>query len=126
MRDVEFMAELLGLEKPWKVEQVTLHPKEKRLDVVLKHRRAATFACPVCGEARPLYDHLPERRWRHLDHGEFLTWLHARLPRVACSEHGVLQVQVPWALAGARFTLPSNDTRSLRCWKQMCSVRRGC
>ncbi|GFP37280.1 hypothetical protein HKBW3S44_00960, partial [Candidatus Hakubella thermalkaliphila] len=28
---------------------------------------------------------------------ECLTYLHARIPRVDCSEHGVLQVKVPWA-----------------------------
>lgn len=28
------------------------------------------------------------------------------MPRVSCPEHGVRQVQVPWALPGARFTLP--------------------
>jgi transposase len=106
MRDVDLMAQLLALEEPWRVEQVRLSPKKKQLDVVLAHRLGATFACPECGQSRPIYDHLPSRRWRHLDHGEFLTWLHARVPRVSCGDHGVRQVQVPWALPGARFTLP--------------------
>ncbi len=34
-----------------------------------------------------------------------LSYLHARIPRVACPEHGVLQVEVPWAEARSRFTL---------------------
>jgi transposase len=106
MRDADLMAQLLALKEPWRVNQVKLSPKEKHLDLVLQHRLGATFACPECGQARPLYDHLPSRRWRHLDHGEFLTWLHARVPRVSCGDHGVRQVQVPWALPGARFTLP--------------------
>lgn len=33
-----------------------------------------------------------------------LTYLHARPPRVSCPEHGVLQVSLPWAQAGSRFT----------------------
>jgi transposase len=106
MREVDFMAQLLGLEEPWRVERIVLSPKEKHLDVTLEHRSGASFACAECGRARPLYDHLPSRKWRHLDHGEFLTWLQARVPRVTCPEHGVRQVQVPWALGGARFTLP--------------------
>lgn len=111
MRDVDLMAQLLALEEPWRVDQVHLSPKEispkkKRLDMLLEHRPGASFACPQCGQPRPLYDHLPWRRWRHLDHGAFLTWLHARVPRVSCPDHGVRQVQVPWALPGARFTLP--------------------
>ena len=106
MRDIDFMAQLLALENPWRVDQVTLAPKDKRLDVSLEHRLGVTFSCAECGQPRPLYDHLPSRSWRHLDHGEFLTWLHARVPRVSCPEHGVRQVQVPWALPGARLTLP--------------------
>jgi transposase len=106
MRDLDFMAQLLGLEDPWRVHKVALAPKDKHLDVSLEHRYGATFSCGECGQPRPIYDHLSSRRWRHLDHGEFLTWLHARVPRVSCPEHGVRQVQIPWALPGARFTLP--------------------
>ena len=106
MRDIDFMAKLLALEDPWRVHQASLAPRDKRLDVSLEHRPGVTFTCPECGQASPVYDHLPSRSWRHLDHGEFLTWLHARVPRVSCPEHGVRQVQIPWALPGARFTLP--------------------
>ena len=52
----------------------------------------------------PIYDHAPTRCWRHLDHGEHMTWLHARLPRVYCLEHGLRRVAIPWALPEARFT----------------------
>ena len=53
----------------------------------------------------PLYDHAEERAWRHLDSCQFQTYLHARIPRVACGEHGVVQVLVPWAAPRSRFTL---------------------
>lgn len=106
MRDIDFMAQLLALEAPWQVKEVSLISKNKHLEVFLDHRPAVSFACAACGQPKPIYDHLPSRRWRHLDHGEFLTWLHARVPRVSCPEHGVRQVQVPWALPGARFSIP--------------------
>jgi len=32
-------------------------------------------------------------------------YLHARVPRVKCPEHGVHQVPVPWAREGSKFTL---------------------
>jgi transposase len=44
--------------------------------------------------------------WRHLDTCQFKIFLHARISRVECPEHGVLQVKVPWAEAKGRFTLP--------------------
>jgi len=52
----------------------------------------------------PVYDHAPERCWRHLDSCQFMTYLYACPPRVNCSEHGVKQVRLPWADPRARFT----------------------
>jgi transposase len=106
VRDIDFFAKLLGLRKPWRVSRVTLSSEGKRIDVSLEHRRRAQFCCPECHLPSPLYDHIPSRHWRHLDHGECLTWLHARIPRVYCLEHGIRHVTVPWALPGSRFTLP--------------------
>jgi transposase len=40
-----------------------------------------------------------------LDTCQYRTWLHARIPRVKCPEHGVKQVHVPWAEPGSRFSL---------------------
>jgi transposase len=106
VRDIDFFAKLLGLRKPWMVSRVFLSSEEKQIDVWLEHRRRAQFSCPECRLPLPLYDHIPSRQWRHLDHGECLTWLHARIPRVYCLEHGIRHVTVPWALPGSRFTLP--------------------
>mgnify|MGYP003725203897 CR=1 FL=1 len=36
-----------------------------------------------------------ERAWRHLDTCQFVTYLHARPPRVAYPDHGVRQVRRP-------------------------------
>ena len=105
MRDIEVFARLLGLKKPWKVSRVSLSSAEREVDVRLEHRDGATFACPECRLPLPVYDHAPTRRWRHLDHGDHVTWLHSRLPRVYCLEHGVRRVHVPWALPEARYTV---------------------
>jgi transposase len=106
VRDIDFFSRLLGLKKPWKVSRVSLSSKEKEIDIGLEHSNRAEFGCPECRLPLPLYDRAPTRRWRHLDHGDRRTWLHARIPRVYCLEHGVRRVQVPWALPEARFTLP--------------------
>jgi transposase len=105
MRDVDFFTRLLSLKKPWRVSRVTLASKEKEIEVWLEHRPGAEFACSECGLPLPIYDHAPARRWRHLDHGDRITWLRARSPRVYCMEHGVRRAQVPWALPEARYTL---------------------
>jgi transposase len=40
-----------------------------------------------------------------MDFFQHKAFLHARLPRVVCPEHGVGQVSVPWARPGSGFTL---------------------
>ena len=72
MRATDFMRQMLALEEPWRVQQVTLTAKPKRLDVSLEHRPGAIFSCAECGQPRPIYDHLASRRWRDLDYGESL------------------------------------------------------
>ena len=104
MHDTELYRYLLGLEKPWAVENVNLDLKNQRVDVWATHAEGLQWPCPACGAMMPLYDHAPERAWHHLDSCQFMTFLHARPPRVNCTEHGVLQVRLPWAEANARFT----------------------
>ena len=104
MRDIALFSRLLSLEKPWRVESVSLDTHERSLDIRLVHRRNAPFACPECGRRAALYDHAPSRSWRHLDQGDCTTWLHAQVPRVDRPAHGIRRVHIPWALPGARFT----------------------
>lgn len=104
MRDIDVFMKLLALPRPWTVDFVELDSKEETVDVVLCHRSNARFRCPECAKVLPRYDHVPMRGWRHLDHGSWLTWLRAPIPRVSCPAHGVRQVSVPWALSGARYT----------------------
>jgi transposase len=105
MRDIDLFTKLLALERPWSVQRIQLDSATTSLVVLLQHRANARFHCPECGVILPLYDHIPPRRWRHLDHGSWMTWLQARIPRVYCLFHGIRQVRVPWALPGARVSL---------------------
>lgn len=104
MRDTELYRHLLGLESPWTVSRVELNAKAQRVDVWAEHPEGTRFACPECGAELPVYDHAPERSWRHLDSCQFLTYLHARPPRVECPKDGVRQARLPWAEPKARFT----------------------
>lgn len=104
MDSVELYRQLLGLNTPWTVERVDLDVASQRVDVYVGHPAGQRFACPECGCELGVYDHQAERTWRHLDSCQFLTYLHARPPRVSCPEHGVRQVVLPWAQAGSRFT----------------------
>lgn len=104
MRDTELYRHLLGLVAPWEVSRVELSAEGGRIDVWVEHRTRVRFACPECELELAVYDHAEEREWRHLDSCQFLTYLHARPPRVSCAEHGVLRVRLPWADPMSRFT----------------------
>ena len=95
----------LGLQPPWVVEDVKLDVPTKRIDFEVSCS-GALLMCPACGAAsQPVHDRL-RRAWRHLDFFQFEAWLHAGVPRVACSACGkTTQLPVPWAREGSGFTL---------------------
>ncbi|HTF24492.1 MAG TPA: ISL3 family transposase [Candidatus Limnocylindria bacterium] len=81
-----------------------LQLKEGEVHVYLAHEDNREWACAECGVLCPLYDHQPERQWRHLDTCQYRTILHAEPPRSQCPEHGVRVVKLSWAEASSRFT----------------------
>ncbi len=104
MRDRELYATILGVQAPWTVERVELDVAGGAVHVWLIRTEGAPAPCPECQTACPIYDHR-EREWRHLDTCQLQTRLHARVPRVECPTHGVVQSAVPWATPGSKFTL---------------------
>lgn len=102
MHDTDLYARILGIAAPWHVTEVELQLERGEVLVRLD-RDPAELRCPTCGAVGPGYDRR-ERRWRHLDTCQYRTVISAEVPRVQCAHHGVLQIQVPWAEPGARFT----------------------
>ena len=102
----ELLALGLGLESPWYLEDQRLdmdkHPHELHLRIGVE--RGAEFPCPVCGTMAKAHD-FRESTWRHLNFFQHHCYLTAPVPRVRCPEHGVKQVEVPWARKGSSFTL---------------------
>jgi len=95
----------LGLTAPWRVAKVELNTAQKRIDFKLTCD-AKHGPCPLCHESdQPIHDRR-ERQWRHLDFFQYEAWLHAEVPRIACSACGkTTQMAVPWAREGSGFTL---------------------
>lgn len=104
MQDRDLYAQILGVREPWRVESVDLKLAEGEVHVHLTHDPGLEWLCPECGKTCPLYDHQPERRWRHLDTCQYRTILHASPPRSNCPEHGARNVKLPWAEPSSRFT----------------------
>jgi len=103
MRDKELYASILGIRSPWQVVSVELDLKTEEVHVLIGAEESTRFACPQCGKISPGYD-TRRRAWRHLDTCQFKTILEADVPRVECSEHAILQIDVPWAEPNSGFT----------------------
>jgi transposase len=104
MQDHELYRRILGIEVPWYVDSVDLKLEVGEIHVRLAHHELIDWPCPECGTACKLYDHQPERQWRHLDTCQYQTILHAEPPRSECANHGVRVVKMPWAEPSSRFT----------------------
>ena len=104
MEDHELYRRILGIETPWQVDSVDLNLEAGEVHVFLAHPGSLEWPCPECGQACKLYDHHPERQWRHLDTCQYRTILHVAPPRSACPKHGARVVKLPWAEPSSRFT----------------------
>ena len=104
MNENELFQAALGLMPPWQVDRRTFDGATGRLDIHLNFPRGSVFDCPVCGVSCKAHD-TDERTWRHLNFFQHQAFLHARTPRVECSQCGVHLVAVPWARSGGGFTL---------------------
>jgi transposase len=95
----------LGLQAPWAVHSVELNAAKHRIDFEVRCK-AKLLTCPACGALdQGIHDRV-RREWRHLDFFQFEAWLHAEVPRVACTSCGkTTQLPVPWAREGSGFTL---------------------
>ena len=104
MEDRELYRRILGIEGPWLVSSVDLQLPSREVHIYLSHEDLASWPCAECGAPCRLYDHQPERQWRHLDTCQYRTILQAEPPRSQCPTHGVRVVKLPWAEPSSRFT----------------------
>jgi transposase len=94
---------------------------ERQLRLWLDFEAGAQFACPKCEQWCPVHD-TAQKKWRHLDFWQHRTELVARVPRIQCEEHGVLQAQVPWARPESGFTLMMEAMILLLCQQMTVSA----
>ena len=102
--NIDLFTQALGIEDPWKLDKIDFNKDDGRLDIYISHKRGSKFPCPECGEKSTIHD-TKERTWRHLNFFQYRAYIHAKMPRTKCTEHGVLQVKAPWAEPGSGFTM---------------------
>ena len=92
MEEATFFTQLLGITRPWFISNVELKKAENWVDIHIDHSSGFAFPCPKCQRLCSGYDHTREREFRHLNVCQMATFIHVRLPRIECPEHGVLQI----------------------------------
>lgn len=91
------------------------------MDIYIDFERGSEFECPECGELFTAYD-TKQRTWRHLDFFQHKAYLHARVPRVECSQHGVKTVVVLWSRSNTGFTLMFESLVVTMCRQILCQL----
>mgnify|MGYP001764764242 CR=1 FL=1 len=92
MDEKAFYTKILKIKPPWFVKDVVMDDVAQRIDIYVDHERDIRVRCPKCEEFYGMYDHAPERVYRHLDTCQMQTYIHVRPPRVNCPTHGVKQI----------------------------------
>jgi transposase len=104
MEDTKFYSEILGIKLPWSIDKVVLDKKNNRVDIYIIHEPDIQVRCPECKRFYSVYDHSPERIYRHMDTCQMSTYIHVRLPRVNCPKHGVKQIVSQFGENGSDMT----------------------
>ena len=99
----DFYRQLIGIDPPWQVTDVSLDLAAGEVTLLVEHG-PGPFRCG-CGRECALHDHAPERKWRHLDTCQMKTYIRCRLPRTRCEQCGAKTMEPPWAEPHGRFTL---------------------
>jgi transposase len=100
-----FLELAMGIQEPWHITDLNVDADNWRIDINIDFRSGSTFPCPECGQADCGVHDTQEKTWRHLNLFQYQVYLHARVPRIRCSDHRVRQVTLPWAREGSGFTL---------------------
>ena len=87
---------ILNLGDEWKVERVYANFKTEEIDVIIGYI-GKEAEDPDTLEMCPIYNHAPNRRWRHLDTMQYKTYINCSVPRIKTSSGKVKTVRVPWA-----------------------------
>lgn len=64
--NIELFTQALGIQEPWKLEEVKFDPLKGQLDINISYKEKSQFPCPHCQKDSSVFDTM-ERTWRHLN-----------------------------------------------------------
>lgn len=98
----EWVRRSIGIDELWEVEEPSFEDGPLRITVPIVYK--GPCQCPVCGRGCGRYD-TRTRAWRDLNFGSSKLDVIARFPRAKCPDHGIREIDIPWAGKASRLTL---------------------
>ena len=98
-----FFTTLLNLEDGWEVQSIETDLGKAEIYIRISCS-LEELVDDQTGELCKVYDHAPEREWRHLDTMQYKTFIKCRLPRIKAPNGKVKTVQPSWASGYERHT----------------------
>jgi|TARA_B110000046_G_C12967488_1_gene387409 transposase len=99
----QFFDLLLNLDDSWQVKTVDADYNLSEIKINIRYV-GNQAECPDTLEHCSIYDHAPNRTWRHLDTMQYKTYISCGLPRVKNTEGKVVTIIPPWASKHERHT----------------------
>lgn len=99
----QFFDILLNLDENWKVIDVVSNIKQQEIRIEISYIGSQAL-CSKLDAYYPIYDHAPQREWRHLDVLQYKTYISCKLPRFINENGKVETMQAPWAFKHDRHT----------------------
>ncbi len=99
----QFFDLLLNLDEDWQVKKVEADHMVSDIKIIIEFI-GKQAECPNTMDTCKIYDHAPERSWRHLDTMQYKTYISCKLPRVINKYGKVVTVTPPWASKHERHT----------------------
>ncbi len=97
-------SQILGISKPWTVNDVQLNLLAKKVEIYVSYTGDAGKC--KCGQVFHFHGLCPERKWRHLDTCQLETLIICKLPRVICNNCNKTEtMQGSWATPNSGFTV---------------------
>jgi transposase len=103
----DVFAKTLKIESPWCIEnfEFLINAKGAEELHIYVGFIAGTQFLDDSNQLCAVHDRAEERVWQHVNHFEYKTFIHCRLPRIRRSDGKVRTIESPWARPSNGFTL---------------------
>jgi hypothetical protein len=104
MEQMMILSATLGLSPPWQVTAANFAKESNRLDISIEYSYATPLDCPACGgKGTSCHAETVAETWFHENFFSYATFLHARVPLMACDCGGRFPLKPPWSRQGSLF-----------------------